>query len=280
MEHPQNLIMPSEPKVIWDLPLRLFHWSMVITVLIAAVTGYFFEELLLDVHVYAGYSLGCLLVFRLIWGFIGSYYSRFHTYPLKTKDVTSHLKNLAHGKSKTHTGHNPVGAWMIVVLLSSLTFLVITGMVVWGGQENQGPLAHLIGFKVGDFTKDIHEFFANILMFAIAAHFIGVFVETVIFKHPLIKAMISGKKPTQDTQASVNIWHTVRGALVFGLIIASVTYWGMTGPTSSLTKNVPSPVYQKECAECHLAYHPSLRTAANWQSIMDTLPTIMVKMLV
>lgn len=261
----------TDQKLIWDLPLRVFHWAMVLTVTIAAVTGYFFEEWWLDVHVYAGYSIGCLLAFRLIWGFIGSYYSRFHTYPLNIKSVISHLKNLMRGKSDPHTGHNPVGAWMIVVLLSCLTLLIITGVAVWGGQENQGPLAHLISYKVGDFSEDIHEVLANILMFTIAIHILGVFVETFVFNHPLVNAMITGKKSTTDAVARVTIWHTVRGAFVFTLIIAGVIYWGATAPSNSMAEIQTLPEYKQECGDCHPAYHPSLRTAASWQSIMNNL---------
>lgn len=262
---------PLEEKLIWDLPLRVFHWSMVITVTIAGITGYFLEEWWLDVHVYAGYSIGCLLAFRLIWGFIGSYYSRFHSYPLKYKKAISHLKNMIQGKSASYTGHNPVGAWMIVGLLSCLSLLIITGMVVWGGQENHGPLAHLVGYKVGDFSEDIHGIIANILMFAIAIHISGVFVETYFLKHPVINAMITGKKTTDDTKANANIWYTIRGAFVFTLIIGSVVYWGTSAPANSMTEAQVLPAYKQECGDCHPAYHPSLRTAASWQSIMNNL---------
>jgi len=271
MPHINSEASIPEEKLIWDLPLRVFHWSMVLTVAIAALTGYFFEEWWLDVHVYAGYSIGCLLAFRLIWGFVGSYYSRFHTYPVKIKDVTLHLKSLMRGKSEPHTGHNPVGAWMIMVLLSSLTLLIITGMVVWGGQENQGPLAQLIGYKVGDFSEDIHEILANILMFAIAIHILGVLVETFVFKHSLIKSMVTGKKATTDTKASVTIWHTLRGAFIFGLILTGVLYWGAIAPSPFMTETHVFPAYKQECGECHPAYHPSLRTASNWQAIMNNL---------
>jgi len=261
----------DKPPVIWDLPLRLFHWSMVAVVITAAITGYFFEEWWLDVHVYAGYALTCLLIFRLIWGFVGSYYSRFHTFPLSPVGVFNHLKDLLKGKSEPHAGHNPVGAWMIVVLLTSLILLVVTGFIVWGGQEKNGPLASVVGYQVGEWGEDVHEVLAGILMAAIGIHVLGVLVETVIFKHPLIKAMITGRKEgVPPTGKTVSVWHSLAGILILIGVGTVFSYWitSTAPPPLAMSSNV---TYQQECGDCHPAYHQSLRTQHDWQAIMNNL---------
>jgi cytochrome b len=261
----------NKPLVVWDLPLRFFHWLMVLTVTIAAVTGYFFEEWWLDVHVYAGYVLACLLVFRLIWGFIGSYYSRFHTFPLSADNLFKHLKDLLKGKSKQHTGHNPVGAWMIVVILTTLISIVVTGFLVWGGQENNGPLASVVGYQAGEWSEDIHEVLAGILMTVIGIHILGVLVETVIFKHPLIKAMITGRKEgVSHAGKPASTWHTVVGFVIILSVGGAFSYWISATAQTPLAMS-SNATYQQECGDCHPAYHPSLRTQNNWQMIMTNL---------
>lgn len=270
--------MPANDKieietapVIWDLPLRLFHWTMVASVLVAAVTGYFLPDWWLNVHAYAGYVLGALLIFRLIWGIVGSKYSRFNIFPLKTDQAKSHLTNLLKGRSAPYTGHNPVGAWMIVLLLACLAALVLTGLVVWGGQENNGPLSAVVGYKLGSFTEEIHEFFAGLLMTMIGIHLAGVLVETVIFKHRIVPAMIDGRKPSTEAEKPVTIWHNLFGGLVFASVLAGFVYLAASaGVSQAKTAQLPE-AYRQECGDCHSAYHPSLRTAQSWQAVMKRL---------
>jgi len=272
---PSNLNeQESRTAIIWDLPLRLFHWLMVSTVAAAAVTGYLAPEWWLDVHVYAGYGLGLLLAFRLAWGFLGSYYSRFRSFPLKFKDALDHLFSIFEINPESHIGHNPVGAWMIVILLITLILLVTTGLVVLGGQENHGPLAFLISFRVGDFTRNIHEILAGVLLGAIAIHLLGVFVEVKILHHPVLRAMISGHKPVTSNYTERNPVGIFRGAILFTAVASTLLFLGVKLDTlaSGKWRNIQVPVvYKSECGDCHSAYHPSLRSAADWKIIMDGL---------
>ncbi|MDV7340923.1 DUF1924 domain-containing protein [Terasakiella sp. A23] len=179
---------------VWDLPLRIFHWTMVIVVSTTAITGFFFEDLFLTLHVYAGYTLGVLILFRLIWGVMGSYYSRFATFPLCLGDLKSQLDDLKQMKSPAYKGHNPVGAWMIVSLLGCLTLLSLSGLGVYASEENAGPLADLIPASQGEFFEETHEVLANLLMILVTIHIFGVLVESLVFKHPVVQAMITGRK--------------------------------------------------------------------------------------
>ncbi|WP_135079899.1 cytochrome b/b6 domain-containing protein [Terasakiella sp. SH-1] len=260
----------THTSLIWDLPLRLFHWAMVACVLVAAISGYFFEEWWLDLHVVAGYGLACLLVFRLIWGLVGSTYSRFSHFPLSRGKLIEHIKQLLTFKSPTYDGHNPLGAWMIVLMLATMVFLVLSGFLVWGGQENHGPLASVISYEIGDWAEDFHEVFANLLMVCVALHLCGVVGETILFKHPLIKAMITGKKPAPSATPNATYWHSIFGLLLLSIIIAAFTYW--VDETDVRAEVSPlNQTYRSECGDCHAIYHPSLRSAANWQVMLDQL---------
>jgi cytochrome b len=258
---------PKEGAVIWDFPLRFFHWAMVGVVAIAALTGYLFEGWWLNIHVYAGYALLCLLLFRLVWGFVGSYYSRFHHFPLARQEVVAHIKSLLKGRSKEYVGHNPVGAWMIVILLSTLVLLVLSGLLVWGGQENSGPLASVASYGVGKASEEVHEVLAGLLMAAIAFHIGGVLIENFIFKHPLIKAMMTGRKEGAIAQGKVRVAHSVLGIGLFFAIACGVAFWvnAAQGPRFIGAQNA---TYTQECGDCHLAYHPSMRTGESWEKML------------
>lgn len=90
---------------------------------------------------------------------------------MKTRDVESHLLSILKGRPNTYTGHNPVGAWMIEILLALLSVIVLSGLIVLGSEENLGPLASIISSLVGDVAEDFHEAIAGILMTAIGYTF-------------------------------------------------------------------------------------------------------------
>jgi len=284
-------IQREKITLVWDLPLRFFHWAMVCVVIIAGITGFIAPPWWLDVHVIAGYALAILITFRVIWGFLGSYYSRFGTFPLALAGVFKQLRLLLDKKSEEHTGHNPVGAWMIVALLLVLVLLVLSGIVVLGGQENLGPLASETSYLVGKVGKALHELAAWALLGAITIHLLGVFVETKVFRHSVIKAMITGKKITADvsvgseaeasSSANANSavgapagTHAIRGFLLLLAIGGLLIGGGMKladKPASGWRAVEVPPSYTSECGDCHNAYHPSLRTKVAWQAIMNGL---------
>jgi len=261
--------------MVWDLPLRLFHWFMVAVVTTAGLTGFLAPASWLDVHVYAGYGLGLALAFRLVWGFIGSHYSKFATFPLAIRDALGHLRLLLGGKSPAQPGHNPIGAWMIAVLITVLTALLLTGLVALGGQEKLGPLAFMTSYRTGHLAKEVHEFAAWALVGVVAIHLLGVFVENVVFRHPVLRAMLTGRKVAPDQAPQIQDHsHAGRGLIVLALTGGLLlTLGGMLGdktPWGWRALDVPV-AYAAECGDCHDAHHPSLRTALAWRAIMAGL---------
>lgn len=174
---------------VWDLPLRIFHWLLVIGFFIAYLT----EDDLLTVHILAGYLVSGLLLFRLIWGFVGNEYARFANFLCSPAKSIAYLKDLSALKTKRYIGHNPAGAAMIVLLLVSLLATVITGFAVYGADQAAGPLA-TIGSANEKMWEEVHEFFANFTLVLVAAHIAGVAVESYIHRENLARAMVHGFK--------------------------------------------------------------------------------------
>jgi cytochrome b len=127
----------SDKTYVWDPLVRLFHWTLVAAFLIAYLTGD--EENAL--HIYSGYYILGLVAFRILWGFIGTKYSRFSSFNLSPRALIDYLAGLfKSGKGKDYSGHNPAGSWMAIVMLLSLTATGLSGLKVYG-EEGHGPLA-------------------------------------------------------------------------------------------------------------------------------------------
>src|SRR3569832_1920630 len=117
--------------LIWDLPTRVFHWLLVAAFTAAWVT--FDDNRYLDVHVYAGYLFYGLLVFRLVWGMIGSRHARFRSFAYEWPSVWAYLRGLLSGQAARHVGHNPAGAWAIFLMLALGLLVSLSGVLVLVG---------------------------------------------------------------------------------------------------------------------------------------------------
>ncbi|MDD2725185.1 MAG: cytochrome b/b6 domain-containing protein [Methylovulum sp.] len=178
---------------VWDLPLRIFHWLLVLGFAVAYLT----EDDLLDLHVWAGYLVFGLLLFRLVWGFIGNPYARFGNFLCRPVTSFNYLKDIIALKAKRYLGHNPAGAAMIVLLLLSLLMTTLTGFAVYGADQAAGPLAS-IGPAHEKFWEEIHELFANLSVVLVLGHIAGVAVESFLHKENLARAMVHGNKKPLD----------------------------------------------------------------------------------
>jgi cytochrome b len=186
------MTVPTLTKV-WDLPLRIFHWLLVAGFFVAYLT----EDDLLTVHIWAGYLVFGLLIFRFVWGFVGNYYARFVNFLCSPAISISYLKDVIALKAKRYLGHNPAGAAMIVLLLLSLLITTLTGFTVYGADQGAGPLA-FIGPDNEKLWEELHELSANLTLFLVVIHIAGVAVESYIHRENLAKAMVHGNKKALD----------------------------------------------------------------------------------
>jgi cytochrome b len=178
---------------VWDALVRIFHWVLVPAFFIA----YFTEDDFLSLHAWAGYTIVGLLVFRVVWGLIGSRHARFSDFVYSPRIVIQYLKDTLQFKAKRYIGHNPAGGAMIVAILVSLALTTITGLMVYGVAEDLGPLASTLS-GLDEFWEDvfeeIHEFFANFTLFLVLIHVAGVVFESLLHRENLVRSMVTGYK--------------------------------------------------------------------------------------
>ncbi|MDH5516777.1 MAG: cytochrome b/b6 domain-containing protein [Gammaproteobacteria bacterium] len=182
---------------VWDPLVRLFHWTLVLAFFIAYIT----EEDFLTIHSYAGYIVTVLIAFRVVWGFIGSSHARFTDFIYSLAEIRQFLKNTLQLKAKRYLGHNPAGGAMVIIMLVSLIITCVSGFVVYGIEDQAGPLAAWLseaGRGWGKLFEELHELFANFTLLLVIIHVAGVIVESLIHKENLIKSMINGMKRTDS----------------------------------------------------------------------------------
>jgi len=262
---------------VWDLPTRTFHWTLVAMVLIGYLTGYVFEENTMGLHLWAGYITVVLLVFRLTWGLFGSEYSRLETFTFSPVHIFEHMKELITLRPVKHyIGHNPTGSIMVFGLLFVLAVITLSGLMVLGGEENQGPLAGAASYAVGDLAAEVHNVFVILLAAMVVMHIGGVFMEIKLTGENLVRAMITGLKAVPASTPSLQ--H--RKSRPFAAIVVVALFSGLAGsmlwafstmPPSGLVQLPPHDAYESECGDCHMPFHPSLLPIDSWVKMMGSL---------
>lgn len=269
----------DKPKInkvaIWDAPTRVFHWLFALSFTIGMITEG--DSRYLDVHVYAGYLFLGLLIFRLVWGFIGSYYSRFSSFSYSWENVVVYLKGLLQDKKERYIGHNPAGSWAIFSLLLISFLIAITGLIVFAGEEGHGLLVGMVPFEIGVLSHGVHKVLAWSMLVLVSIHIFGVIVESSVHKENLLIAMINGYKKTSRITRQVK-FRTSLGVsiLVIAAIFTCYSFQGYVEATDSkpYTPYVGPQLAQSDewndaCGECHLPYHPSLLPATSWVKLFE-----------
>ncbi|MDG6772744.1 cytochrome b/b6 domain-containing protein [Thiomicrorhabdus sp. ZW0627] len=196
---------------VWDIAVRIFHWSLVLLFFTSYLTGD--DES--TIHVYSGYGIIGLLVFRILWGLVGTKYARFSNFIYGKEATIEYAKSMATLKPKRYLGHNPLGGWMIIALIISLIATTWSGLSVYGS-KGHGPLAGNFDIVISsamadddehehesgegdEFMEEIHEFFANFTLFLVFVHIGGVLISSLIHRENLVRSMVTGLKDKDDT---------------------------------------------------------------------------------
>lgn len=179
------------PVLVWDLPLRLFHWSLVLLFLAAWWTGS--RESLFGLHEACGFALAGLLAFRLVWGFAGNRAARFASFLAGPRAVAAHLRDLLRGRLHPEPGHNPLGGWAVAVMLLLLLTEVVSGLFS-ATFDYEGPFARLLPDAWSDAMAAAHAIDLDLLWGMIGLHLLGVAVTSILGRENLIGAMITGRK--------------------------------------------------------------------------------------
>lgn len=190
MLNPDRNGAPREVYV-WDPFVRLFHWTLVIAFTVAYILT---DEDVLKIHVWAGYVVGALVVARVIWGFVGPEHARFTDFVYSPGASLRYVRDLVLFRAERHLGHSPGGGAMVVTLLLFLAATVITGLMVYGGDQQAGPLAGMFTKEFGESFEGVHELIANITLALVLAHISAVILASFVFKENLPRAMFTGYK--------------------------------------------------------------------------------------
>ena len=226
--------------LLWDLPLRIFHWSLVAAVTTAIVTG----ELggaWMPWHGRAGLAIVGLLVFRVVWGIVGSATSRFAHFAPSPASVLAYLRGTWRG-----IGHNPLGALSVFALLGLLSLQAATGLVGNDDIAFAGPLNHLVSDSFGSRATGWHRLLADGLFVLLALHLLAVAFHVIVKRHRLIRPMITG---LQDVDPGTSLPKIRRGLGRFGLLVAvtlaAVVVLALVGagetPTATTTTAIAKP---------------------------------------
>lgn len=207
------------PIKVWDLPTRMFHWALVVLVFLAWLT----QQLESDTwHYRVGETILTLLLFRIVWGFVGSDTARFVKFLRSPKAALEHLSHLRRQEPDTEVGHNAAGGWMVIGLLGLLALQTVTGLFSQDEDVTEGPLKHLISDGRSNFITKIHSTVFWVIVVAIALHVAAVIAYRVVKRHDLVRPMLTGTKPLPAGTPAPRLVSPLWAVLILALAAGAV----------------------------------------------------------
>lgn len=198
----------AQPVLVWDAPVRVFHWLMVLSFAGAYLTAE--SEVWRLAHVTLGYTMAGLVAFRLVWGLAGTRYARFASFVRGPQAVLAYVRSMLRGQPEHHTGHNPAGAVAIVAMLLLTAGIAASGWVVYND-------------LAGEWVAELHEVLSHAMLLVIGVHVAGVVVASALHGENLARAMVTGRKLGTPADAIRSAWR-----MVAVLLLASVLgFWAL-----------------------------------------------------
>jgi cytochrome b len=182
-----------EPGLVWDWPVRVFHWLLAVCVAGAWATHYAGLEWF-DWHRRLGYTTLVLVAFRIVWGFVGTRHARFGSFLRGPRAIADYLGSLRAGATFA-TGHNPLGALSVVAFLVVLLIQAATGLFANDEVANAGPFFGWVSQETSNRLTSIHHFNSNVLLGLIALHLAAIVYYDVLRRSGLTRTLLTGRKP-------------------------------------------------------------------------------------
>lgn len=193
-EHPKT----ASPQVpVWDLPVRIFHWALVLLVICQVATAQLGGNAM-EYHALGGYAILALVLFRIVWGFVGGRHARFADFLRGPADVWRHLR----GRAAETLGHNPAGGWSVALMLVSLLLQALSGLFANDDIMMEGPLAKHVSSDASALATLVHDINAGVLLTLIAIHLLAVLYYLFGKKQNLIGPMFTGRKRVDRSTAT------------------------------------------------------------------------------
>ncbi len=208
----------GKKTLIWDIPVRVFHWALVVLI---GISWYTMEvSFNPDIHMLSGYAILSLLMFRTIWGLIGPAYARFNSMLYHPKVILEYAKSLFSARKSSYAGHNPLGGIAVIVMLILLLVQTISGLFVFDESDFVwGPLSGKVSPGLSATLTTIHYTNVDILLGFIGLHIAAVLYYQFFKKEKLLIAMFTGRKPDMS-----GTWEAVRSSrLPLAILILAIT---------------------------------------------------------
>lgn len=202
---------------IWDVPTRVFHWTLVLSFAGVFLTSE--SERYRDIHVLLGYTMLGLLAFRLLWGFVGTRYARFSSFLYTPGQVIAYLHDLIRGRAAHYVGHNPAGSVAIWLLLALAAGAGISGVLLF---QDVG----------GDAMEELHEALSFAMLAVVAVHVAGVALSSLLHRENLVRAMITGSKQGEAGQGTTRSYAWL-GVIMLAVVVAFWTTYDVSGAGAS-----------------------------------------------
>lgn len=201
---------------VWDMCLRLFHWSLAILFALSAYSA--FQDkfgIYADMHFYAGYSVLILVVWRIIWGFFGSETARFSHFMGSPMAALKHLSAMVRGAPYSEVGHSPLAGYSVLLILLMLLAQAIMGLFATDGMIFSGPLSREVSGSLSSSLTSWHKLLGNALLWVIGLHILAVCLYALLKKVNLVGPMITGKATLGAGQQAPSLGSNWLGLILF-----------------------------------------------------------------
>jgi len=264
---------------VWPMSTRIIHWMLAITFTTAFITS-FYEDMLHN-HIALGFIFGIMIVYRIIWGFIGPRYARFSTFKLNLSQLKFYFVEKIQDRWRAiPAGHNPASSWFTIWAMIMGSIIVTSGMLLYGIQEAKGILSFLNDryYNNMDIIMLVHQIASYIFLFWVFLHISGVMIEQFYHKTNMVFAMITGFKRAKgdDTEVSKKLNFFAYSIIVIAIgtytFITSSNYNFLTSQKfTSIDYKAQNPIFVEKCGDCHNIYPPFLLPKKSWSRVMGGL---------
>lgn len=210
---------------VWDLPTRLFHWSLVILF----ITSWISAEIggtAMQYHFWSGYAILTLILFRILWGLFGSETARFAHFLRSPLAAWQYARGFFKPVYAATLGHNALGAWSVLAMLAFLLAQASTGLFANDDISTEGPLYKLVSKDTSDLLTRIHHLSFNVLLVLAGIHIVAIVLYRVLHRENLLKPMLTGDKAVAPATPAPRLlspwralpWLAIAAAIVWAVV--------------------------------------------------------------